>query len=105
MAGELATEDRLRLACGLDDGSQVQAGLDAHLVEHAHPVLGGDIAGRARRHRAASELAEAGLEAGAARLERGVRVGQALPAGVVEVRGDLDSGQTLDGRGEETRRV
>src|SRR5271163_4262465 len=105
MAGELAAEDRLRLACGLDDGSQVQAGLDAHLVEHAHQVLGGDVAGRAGRHRAASELAEAGLEAGTARLERGVRVGQTLPAGVVEVLRGLDPGQALGGRGEDPRRV
>ena len=33
--------------------------------------------------------------------ERGVCVGQSLPAGVVEVRGDLDPGQPLDGGGEE----
>ena len=30
----------------------------AHLVEHRDEVLGGDVAGRARRHRAAAELAE-----------------------------------------------
>src|SRR6516225_3185465 len=105
MAGEPAAEDRLRLAGRLDDVWQVQAGLDAHLVEHAHQVLGGDVAGRAGRHRAAAELAEAGLKAGAACLERGIGVGQALPAGVVEVGGDLDPGQPLDGRGEEPRRV
>src|SRR5260370_3007756 len=56
MAGELAAEDRLPLACGLDDGSPVHAGLDAHLVEHAHQVLAGDVYRRARRHPAAPQL-------------------------------------------------
>ena len=41
---------------------QVDAGLDPHLVQHRDEVLGGDVAGRARRHRAAAELAEARLE-------------------------------------------
>ena len=42
------------------------------------------------RDRAAAELAEARLERVAARLERREDVGQALAAGVVEVRGELD---------------
>ena len=44
------------------------------------------------RDRAAAELAEARLEALDAGLERGEHVGQALPARVVEVRGQLDVG-------------
>src|SRR3712207_8231751 len=48
-------------------------------------VLGGDVAGRARRDRAAAQLAEARLEALAARLQSREHVGQALAARVVEV--------------------
>ena len=43
--------------------AQVDAGLDPHLVQHRDEILAGDVAGRARRHRAAAELAEARLEA------------------------------------------
>ena len=63
---------------------------DAHLVQHRDEVLGGDVAGRPGRHRAAAELAEARLEALDAGLQRGEHVGEALPARVVEVRGQLD---------------
>ena len=41
-------------------------------------------------HRAAAQLAEGRLEGVDADLERGEHVGQALAAGVVEVRGELD---------------
>ena len=77
---------------------EVDAGLDPHLVEHRDQILGGDVAGRARRHRTAAELAEARLEALDPALERGEHVRQPLAAGVVEVRGQLDPGAEPLGR-------
>ena len=71
---------------------EVDAGLDAHLVQHRDEVLGGDVAGRARagpgsrRARRSDDSKES--HAG---LERGEHVGQALAARVVEVGGQLDA--------------
>src|SRR5206468_11782480 len=73
---ERPAEDALSLARGLEQAVEVDPRLDAHLVPHRDEVLGGEIAGRAGGHRAAAELAEARLEALAAALERGERVGQ-----------------------------
>src|SRR4051812_28506976 len=84
-------EHALGLARGLEQAIQVDPGLDAHLVQHRDEVLRGDVAGRARRDRAAAELAEARLEAVAAGLQRRQHVGQPLAARVVEVRGQLDA--------------
>ncbi len=77
---------------------QVDAGLDAHLVQHRDEILGGDVAGGPRRDRAAAELAEARLEALHPGLQRGQHVGQALAAGVVEVGGQLDARQASSRR-------
>ena len=64
-------------------------GLDPHLLEHRDEVLAGDVPGRARRHRAAAELAEARLEAVDPGPQRREHVREPLPARVVEVRGQL----------------
>src|ERR671917_586295 len=76
VAAERAAEQRLDGPAGLEQRLEVDARLDAHLVQHRHEVLGGDVAGRAGRDRAAAELAEAGLEAVDALVEGGQRVGQ-----------------------------
>ena len=73
----------------------------AHLVQHRDHVLAGDVAGRARRHRAAAQLAEARLEGLDPLLQRRQHVGEALAAGVVEVGGQLDPAEALAGGGEE----
>src|SRR4051794_4374628 len=65
---ERPAEVRLRLPGGGEQRRQVDPGLHAHLAEHRHDVLGGDVARRARGHRAAAELAEARLEGPDARL-------------------------------------
>src|SRR4051794_30640072 len=95
MARERPPEDALYLARAGDQRLEVDAGLDAHLMEHRHKVLAGDVAGRAGRHGAAPEFAEARLEARYAGLERGQRVGETLPAGVVKVRRQLHAAQFL----------
>src|SRR4051794_5123598 len=87
---ERPAEHALGVARGLQQRIEVDAGLDAHLVEHRDEVLGGDVARGPLRHRAAAQLAEARLEALAAGLQRGEHVGQALAARVVEVGGQLD---------------
>ena len=91
----------LGLARGAEQRLEVDARLDPHLVQHRDEVLGGDVAGRARRHRAAAELAEARLERVDAGLERGEHVRQPLAAGVVEVRGQLDAAAERLARGRE----
>ena len=65
---------------------------DAHLVEHRHQVLGGDVAGGAGRHRTATELAEARFEALDSALQGREHVRQPLTARVVEVGGELRRG-------------
>ena len=101
VGAERAAQHLLRGARGLDQARQVDPGLDPHLVQHRDDVLAGDVAGRARRDRAAAELAEAGLEGVDSLLERGEHVGEALAAGVVEVGGELGPGEALAGGGEE----
>ena len=64
---------------------QVDAGVDAHVVQHVHDLLGGHVAGRAGRVRAAAEPADARVELGDAELQRGQDVGQRGAPGVVEV--------------------
>src|ERR1700739_549315 len=75
-----------------DHGRQRYPGGHVHLLEHADQILRGDVSGRTGRPRAAAEFAEAGFEAGAPGLQRGVSIGQSLATGVVEVGGDLNTG-------------
>src|SRR6516165_5123516 len=75
MAREAAPEHALNLGRGGDQRLQVDSGLDPHLREHRDEVLAGDVAGRARRHRAAPELPERRFEAADAGFERGQAVG------------------------------
>ena len=49
----------LDVARDLDERAEVDAGRDAHLVQHPDEVLGRDVARRARRDGAAAELADA----------------------------------------------
>ena len=63
--------------------------LDAHAVEQVDQVLGGQIAGRAGRVRAAARAAGRRVEAGDAVLQPGHHVGQRGAAGVMEVVGEL----------------
>src|SRR5262245_7688792 len=51
---ERTSEDGLGLARREQQLLQVDAGLEPHLVEHRDEVLGGDVAGRSRRERAAA---------------------------------------------------
>ena len=53
--------------------------------EHVHDLLGGHVAGGARRVRAAADPADARVELGDPQLQRGQHVGQRGTPGVVEV--------------------
>src|SRR5205814_9033 len=56
-AGQLTPGQVLRKAGAIDQPFEADAGLDAHLVEQIYEVLGGDVAGRARRIGAAAQPA------------------------------------------------
>src|SRR5947199_9979495 len=55
---ERATEHPLDLARAFEQGVEVDPGLEPHLVQHRHEVLGRHVARRARRNGAAAELPE-----------------------------------------------
>src|SRR5205823_1439926 len=82
LAGERAAEPFGDGARGLHDPVQVDAGLDAHAVQHVEQVFGGEVAGSARSVGTATESAGRGVEDEAAELERAQRVRQGRPAGV-----------------------
>src|SRR5580692_1895786 len=59
---ELAADDLLRVGGGLDHRVQVDPGRDAHVLDHVHEFLGGDVAGGAGRVRAPAEPADGRVE-------------------------------------------
>src|SRR5205814_5716832 len=89
-AGQLTPGQVLRKAGAIDQPFEVDAGLDAHLVEQIYEVLGGDVAGRARRIGAAAQPADRALELGDANLDRRQVVGEAGAARVVGVQAEDD---------------
>src|SRR3982074_739246 len=95
MASQPPSEHGLSVSRCTQQSVDRHAGVDLHLVEHRDQVLAGDIPRGALRHRAPAQLTEARLEAVDSGLEGAEDVGQALPSGVVEVRGELDPGQAL----------
>src|SRR5688572_416668 len=88
--GELAVEDLPRqelgqTALGLDQGLEVDAGVEAHLLQHEDEVLGGDVAARSWGMRAAAEATQRGIERADVDIESGHHVGEAKAARVVKV--------------------
>ena len=83
--GRVAADDALGLGGGRDHRVQVDAGRHAHVLDHVHEFLGGDVAGRAGRVRAAAQAADGGVEVGHAEFQGGQHVGQPGAPGVVEV--------------------
>src|SRR5690606_38170122 len=69
----------------VDHGVEIDAGLDAHAVQHVDDVFGGDVAGGAFGVGAAAQPGHGGVEDGDAGLQRGEYVGEGLTVGVVEV--------------------
>ena len=73
----------------LDQRVEVDAGVDLHVLEHVHEILGDDVAGRARRVRAAAEPADRRVEPRARPASSaGEHVREPGAAGVVEVQPD-----------------
>ena len=68
-----------------DRGLQVDVGVDTAVAQQVPQVLRGGVAGGTGRERATAEPAGRHVQAGDAGLDRGVRAGQAGPAGVVEM--------------------
>src|SRR5918992_3133055 len=71
---------------GLKQLLQRDPGRHAHALEHEHEVLGDHVAARARRERTAAQAPHGAIEMAHAFFVGGERVGEAEPAGVVEVR-------------------
>src|SRR5207244_11941024 len=80
--GNRLRQERARL----EELLEVDAGGQAHALEHEHQVLGHHVAARAGRERAAAEAAHGAVEMAHAFLVRGERVGEAEAACVVKVR-------------------
>src|SRR6185312_12773939 len=78
----------LQPAGRLEQRIEVDARLDAVALELPDEVLGGDVAGRARRVRAAAEAADRRVEHLSAAVERRPGAGVAGGARVVQVRPD-----------------
>src|SRR3990172_2752060 len=68
--------------------ADVDAGADAHGLEHEYQVLGDHVAGSARRKGTAAQAAQGAVETAHARLVGGERIGKPEAARVVEVRLD-----------------
>src|SRR5439155_21536494 len=74
---------------------QVDAGLDAHAVEHVEQVLGGQVPARSGRVGTAPEAARRAVDGGDARLQGGEHVGEGRAPRVVEVDGEGAGGHDL----------
>src|SRR3954463_10326162 len=70
----------------LEQALEVDAGRDAHGLEHEHEVLGDHVAARPRRERAAAEAGHRAVEVAHAFLVRGEGVGEPQAARVVKMR-------------------
>src|SRR3990170_269475 len=78
-----------------DQRVEVHAGLDPHLVQHVHHVLGGDVAGGPRRVGAAAQAADGAVEPVDADLERREDVRRRHAARVVQVQAEVDVGKPV----------
>src|SRR4051794_9539486 len=87
------THEALGLAGGFEHRVEVDAGVDTHVLDHVHEVLGADVAGRARRVRAAAEPTDGGVVVGDTELQRREHVGQPGAPGVVEVQVERGVGE------------
>jgi len=85
LARELMTDDgRSNLAC-FDQFVEVNAGLNAHAVQHVDEILRREVPCRTRRERTAAEAAHRGVERAHAELEPDDHVGERGAARVVHV--------------------
>ena len=92
-AGQGMAHQALGHTADLDQGFQIDTGLDAHLLAQKHQFLGGDVAGGAwaARERAAAQAGHGAVKAVHAHLERGMRAGHAHAARVVQVQDQVQS--------------
>src|SRR5690606_10457930 len=72
---QLTPHDLLGESGRLQQRAQVDAGVDAHVVQHVHHLLSGHIPAGSRRVRAAAQPADARVELGDTQLQRGEDVG------------------------------
>src|SRR5690606_13492227 len=89
LARQAAAHDALGDRARLDELVQIDAGGDAHAVQHVHQIFGGQVAGGARGVGAATEAGDRRVERVDAAFQPDQRVGQGRAARVVQVQGEL----------------
>ena len=83
------------LGLGLGGGQELgeaDAGVVAHLVQHPHGILRGEVAGSAGSEGAAAQAAQSGLDLGDTALHGSQAVGHAEAAGIMEVDHQVQGG-------------
>jgi hypothetical protein len=101
VAVDVATHERTSEARRLDEGGDVDTRHHTERVEQVHEIFEGHVARGAGRERTAAEAADAAVEAGGARFERGERVAEGQPTRVVEMGTDRDAARPGDDGGDE----
>ena len=76
--GQFFLEEGFHLARNGGDFCDVDAGLDAHFVQHVDGIFGGDVAFGALNEGAAAQATKSGIEAGDACSQGGEHVCQSL---------------------------
>ena len=82
-------DERFDRARGRGDAFEPHARGDAETVEQVDEILGGEVAGGARRIRTSAQAAGRRIEDRDARLEAGIDVDERRAARVVKVQGQL----------------
>ena len=88
LRGQLVADERRRRARRLGELVEIDAGLDAHRVQHRDDILGREVARRARRVRTAAEPARRRVDRRDAHLQRDEAVRERGALRVVEVHRD-----------------
>jgi len=76
----------------LQQPSEIDVGLDAHLAQHINEIFGGDIARGPRSEGAATEATDRGIKGAYASIKGGHDVSEGETARVMEVRADIEVG-------------
>ena len=82
-----------KLARSGQKGRQIDAGLEAHPVEHMNEVFRADITRRARREGAPADSAEGSVEAVRARMKCCQNVRQARATGIMKMKREFEAGE------------
>src|SRR4051812_2258242 len=85
LARQAPTDHGLCHAPGFDQLVEIDAGLDAHAVQHVDEIFGGQVAGGTRSVGAAAQASDCGIEIANAELQPHERVGERRAASVMKM--------------------